>query len=348
MINPAEQQGAYDFLECAHVSPTPIVESAAKASFAAAREQPFAFAIIDGTSLTLVDHARTKGFGALGPDIHRGIGLKVIDSLLVNPNGVSLGLASLQWWARPVREKLTANQRRNRRRKLKVSEKESQHWVDAIMQTSQRADDAGVRLWFQLDREGDNQYYLWELARGGHQFTVRSHWDRKVKGAGSKPQQLRNLVEHEAPIGTYNLDVCAGHKRSARRATMSVQVARVTLLMRDKWTSEKRNLTLNAVLTREISRVPKGEKRLDWLLLTNASVRSLAHARQVIYGYTQRWRIEEFHKTWKSGACHVESTQLRNSNAVMIWASILAVVATRIERLKLLSRTEPNRTCQPT
>jgi len=341
IVNPAEQQGAYDFLECQHVSPSQIVSAAANAAFIAAAEQRFAFAVIDGTSLSLADHARTKKFGALGPDVHGGTGLKVIDSLLVSPTGVPLGLASLQWWARPVREKLTANQRRIRRLKLKVSEKESQHWIDAIAQTRQRADEAKVRLWFQIDREGDNQYYLWELAHSGHEFTVRSNWDRKVKGDGSRRQHLRNLVERQPAIGTYHLDICAGHKRSARRATMSVQVAQVTLLMRDKWTSEKRNITLNAVSAREISRVPKGEKRLNWLLLTSASVSTLSNAKRVIYGYTQRWRIEDFHKTWKSGACNVESTQLRNPNAVMTWASILAVVATRIERLKLLSRAEP-------
>jgi len=342
VIDSAERQGAYDFLECQHVSSSQVIAAAANASFAAAKEHPFAFAAIDGTSLSLADHAGTKGFGALGPDVFGGNGLKVIDSLLVSPTGVPLGLASLQWWSRPVRERLTANQRRVRRLKLKVSEKESQHWIDAIAQTKQRADEAGVRLWFQLDREGDNQYYLWELAHCGHRFTVRSNWDRKVRGNGNKRQYLRNLVEQRVPIGTYKLDVCSGHKRSARCATMGIQVARVTLLMRDKWTSEKRNLTLTAVLTREIGRVPKGQKRLDWLLLSNAKVRTLADAKQVIYGYTQRWRIEDFHKTWKSGACNTESTQLRNSHAVMLWASILAVVATRIERLKLLSRTEPH------
>jgi hypothetical protein len=122
---------------------------------------------------------------------------------------------------------------------------------------------------------------------------------------------------------------------------MSVRVAQVTLVLKNKRTGSKRSLTLTAVLTRETSPVPTGEHALDWLLLTNAVVTRLADAQQVIYGYTQRWRIEDFHKTWKSGACNVEHTQLRSTQAVMTWASILAVVATRIERLKLLSRTQP-------
>jgi hypothetical protein len=65
-------------------------------------------------------------------------------------------------------------------------------------------------------------------------------------------------------------------------------------------------------------------------------------ARAVVVGYSSRWRIEELHKTWKTGACNVELTQLRSRDAVIRWATILCVVAARIERLKHLARTSPD------
>jgi hypothetical protein len=80
---------------------------------------------------------------------------------------------------------------------------------------------------------------------------------------------------------------------------------------------------------------------LDWLLFTSHEVRSLRDAREVIFGYALRWRIESFHKTWKTGACDVEQNQLRSPRSATVWATILAAVAARIERLKLLSRSEP-------
>ncbi len=86
---------------------------------------------------------------------------------------------------------------------------------------------------------------------------------------------------------------------------------------------------------------PAKEKPLDWLLLTSVSVQNFQQAQSVILGYTQRWRIEEFHKTWKTGACNVEQAQLRTQQAVKIWATVLAAVAARIERLKVLSRSTP-------
>ena len=61
-----------------------------------------------------------------------------------------------------------------------------------------------------------------------------------------------------------------------------------------------------------------------------------------MFAYTQRWRVEDFHRAWKSGACDVESSQLRSPGAFCRWATILAAVATRIEQLKHLSRTTPD------
>jgi len=100
-------------------------------------------------------------------------------------------------------------------------------------------------------------------------------------------------------------------------------------------------LEVTALRAYEPRTCPAGEKPLDWLLFTSHEVRSLRDAREVIFGYTLRWRIESFHKTWKTGACDVEQNQLRSQRSATVWATILAAVAVRIERLKLLSRSEP-------
>lgn len=338
VLDAAERQGAYDFLECAHVTAAPVLASIASASFRTARSHEFCFVAVDGSSLSLTDTQRAKGFGTVGSF---GYGLKVLTSLLVSPDGVVVGIADQQWWARPARPRVSRKERHLRCIKAKPHQKETQHWLRAIEQTRLRAENSGVRLWFQLDREGDNKEYLLAMANSGHRFTVRGNWDRAVEQFGTSKHYLREVLTRKKAVGFYELDVPAGPKRSARRAKMAVRVATVTLILRDAWRKTARKLTLTALLTKEL-RAPKGQKPLDWLLLTNASVTTLEQAQQVIYGYTQRWRIEEFHKTWKTGACKSEETQLRSYNAVITWASILAAVATRIERFKLLSRTEPN------
>ena len=62
----------------------------------------------------------------------------------------------------------------------------------------------------------------------------------------------------------------------------------------------------------------------------------------VARAYCLRWRVEEFHKTWKSGACKLETSQLRSPKTFKCWATLHAAVAARIERLKLVSRAEPD------
>jgi hypothetical protein len=78
------------------------------------------------------------------------------------------------------------------------------------------------------------------------------------------------------------------------------------------------------------------------MLFTNYPVATLEDAQQVVFGYTQRWRIEDFHRTWKRGACNVEQTQLHCQRHVILWATIMAAVATRVERIKHLARVQPN------
>lgn len=337
----AELQGAYDFLESRHIAASALSKAAGLAAARRGAGEPFIFAVVDGSSLTLADHSKKKDFGSVGALRRRGRGLKVITSLGVSPTGVPLGVLSQQWWSRTQAQSLSRKAKRKRNRKRRPEDKETKHWVDAIEETRARAEQVGAKLWFQLDREADNQTLLLKLDQSGHRFTVRGSWERLLETSGQEKQYLRQRLRLEAPGGEYKLAVASGPNRKARSAHMVVRWVDVVLCLLQRWSKKKRQLAVRAVWVSEEGTTPRGEKPLDWLLLTNAHVRSLAEAREVVFGYTQRWRIEEFHKTWKSGACNVEQTQLRSQAAVTTWATILATVAARIERLKALSRTQP-------
>jgi len=334
----AERQGAYDFLESRRVGVGAILSSMTGAGALACAAEQRVLVAVDGSSLTLVDHNDSKDFGAIGDYAHGGRGIKVISALAMTETaGVPLGLLHQEWWTRPKdKPKVSAKKKRARA----VDEKETQRWIDAIngaaSELKRRA--PRTRAWFHIDREGDSTPILIALKATEQDFTVRGNWDRKVE---QHLGTLRRKLAYSEHRGSYELDVRGGPKRTARTATMSVCYEAVTLKLKDPGTGVLVSLDVTAVLAREISTVPKGEERIDWLLLTNVAVNSIADALAVIAGYTKRWRIEEFHKTWKSGACNVEETQLRSVEAVQRWATVSAAVAVRIERLKYLSRTEP-------
>ncbi len=222
-------------------------------------------------------------------------------------------------------------------RRRSVYDKETGRWLTVIDDSAPLADEAGVSLWFLLDREGDGQGVLLKLMSTNHRFTVRSSCNRRLESSGKEPEYLYDGLKRSKLRGEYFLEVAAGPNREARSARMAVHWQRVTLRLQDERNSRLlRELPLHLVWTHEVGTCPPGEATLNWHLLTNGTVSTFEDARHVINGYTQRWRIEVMHKTWKSGACKVEQTQLRTKQAVRVWATILSSVAVRVERIKLL------------
>lgn len=337
--NDAERQGAYDFLESGHIGVAAILNAMTGQAAEECASENRVLVPVDGSSVTLVDRDGVKDFGAIGDYAHGARGIKVISALaLTESGGVPLGLLSQVYWTRPT----TKPRKTKKRRARKVKDKETQRWVEAITGAAAELGRcaAGTRAWFQIDREGDSTPLLLALSATNHDFTVRGHWDRAID---DRLRTLRRKLAYSATKGEYDLVVTAGPKRSARTARMVVRFEKVTLKLTDPDTKKSQSVTLTAVLARELSAVPSGEKRIEWLLLTNVNVEDFAAAIGVVAAYAKRWRIEEFHKTWKSGACRVEDTQLRSTEAVQRWAAILAAVAIRIERLKFLSRMDPTR-----
>lgn len=338
-----ELDAAYDFVERDQTSAVLLEEGIGLATARRSIQTGRIFIPVDGSSANLVDRTGEKGFGRIGTDTAGARGLKVITALAVGPDGVPIGVLGQSWWARSEVARRSAKQKRKERGSKKPGEKETRYWLATIKNAARRLDEQGGLGWFQLDREADAWPTLVALSESGHWFTVRSAWDRVIESTGRDKQHLRAVMAAKRPIGSYEIDVPASGTRRARRARMVMHVAEVTLQLRDKRTSRRRPLTVRAVWVHEQGTTPPAETPLDWMLLTNAPIDTVDTARAVVLGYSMRWRIEEFHKSWKSGACNVELTQLRSRNAVIRWAMILAVVATRVERLKRLARTEPAR-----
>jgi hypothetical protein len=333
-----EMHGAYDFVESPHVPVSELVAAMGRGTLRG-REGDDVLVPVDGSSLTFTDRQRSKGFGVLGSGERKSTGMKVITALGVSSTGMTLGVLGQVWWARPKARKKSPAQRAKR----KPEDKETRYWVEAFQQAHAQCTARGVRPWFVVDREGDARPLLLALSKlEGARFTVRSSWDRVVESTGKDRQYLRATLAKEEPLCVYSLEVPAGSNRQARTARMELRAQRVKVRLRDKWTKKIEWLEMSAVWAREVGTAPKGERALDWLLYTNTVVDGAESARSIVNGYATRWRIEEFHKTWKTGACNAERMQLRSSEAAMRWAIILAAVATRIERLKYKARTTPN------
>jgi hypothetical protein len=212
-----------------------------------------------------------------------------------------------------------------------------------------------TRPWFQLDRGGDAWAVLDDLLTIKDLFTVRAAYDRRVakQSKDKKQRYLWETMESQQILATEDLEVRSRPQRktkqkvtpgrAARTAKIELRAASIQLdFCVDQRRKRKTSPKLNVLLARETDESANGEEPIEWMLLTSHPIESAADAKLVLRGYAQRWRIEEFHKCWKSGVCRVEETQLRAADNIERWATILAAVAVRVLRLTYLARHSPD------
>jgi hypothetical protein len=337
----AERQGAYDLIKNDMFLAADITEAQHVAT--ARRCAEFATVIVatDGSSLSLRDADGEKGFGRIGADASAGKGIKVHSALAQREDGVPLGLAAQHYWIRGPKPRTPSTKR-------KLKDKELKYWLYVRKQAREVFHEhaPSTTIWFQHDREADAWPVILDAVepRPGEHTTIRGSWNRRVaKDDQDSPQRyLWDEMRRQGIQGRYELQVAGGRRRKARQGTFAIRACQVTLDLRNKWTKTHYTAPIWAVHVIEDGTTPEKEKPIEWMLLTTYPVHNLEDARRVVRAYSLRWKIEEFFKTWKSGSCRVEETQLRDSERVMKWAAILAGEAARQLRFTHLGRHSPD------
>jgi nucleotide-binding universal stress UspA family protein len=324
----AEREGAFRFLENKRIKASAV----GAACYEACAEQCAGediFVAIDGSSLSFTDRKRVRGLGAVGNWNALLRGVHVATALAIDRHGVPIGLCGQTFWTRTERRKPVKAHR--------SMQTETRYGVELLKETDARLRAQGANPWYQLDRGFDVWPILQLGCREKMRMTVRAIGTRKVLNSAGERRPLRQVLHESPSVGTYSVDLPAQFGRSARRAEMDVRVA--TVLVPLKVGKKRReHVQLQVVRATELGPL---KKPLEWILFTTVPVRTFEDARSVLHAYTMRWRIEEFHRTWKRGLCNVEDSQLRSVEAVIKWATILAAVAVRANRLTRLRDADP-------
>lgn len=332
----ADRQGAYDFLSNEAIRSEAILGAAARTSVGRCAGHEFAYVVVDGTTLTLRDPSRTKPLGRVGASNLWARGLKAIDAFAVTSDGVPAGIVDLQFWARPEHRETQSRFKRRRHRST-----EMRFWSASVKRATSafEAHAPGVRPWFVMDREADEGALLRQMSASETRFTVRAAQNRVVECRGER-RKLFTVARAVKPIGTRHVHLVRTQRRTARIAKLELRVTKQTLLLPTYRGHDSREpLEIGVVEVREVG---SRRERLNWVLLTNAPITTRADVERVVDSYVARWRVEEFHRTWKSCGCDVERIQLRSAEGIRKWAILLAAVAARTERLRYLSRTQPD------
>jgi len=338
----AEREAAFRFVENDAIEGAKVTQGATLAAARRAKGEPFVFAPIDGTSLNLPDLDGRRRLGRVGTRKTNAQGLQVMTGIGISPDGTPLGILGQVYWTR----ERTGPRKKDSRNQRGVEDKETKHWL-TVMNQAQPAIEVGApgtRLWFQEDRGADAWPILRTVEEAKHWITVRASWDRRLVTSDPQQRYLWETMETADLRGAYTIEVpgSTDGKRSARTARLVVRAAKVTLDLIAKPSERHLPTQIWAVWVCEHGSTPVGEEPIEWMLLTNYPVLDFTDAKLVIRGYTERWRIEQFHRTWKSGACKVEDTQLGDRDHIVTWVSVLASVAMRILRMTYFARHRPD------
>lgn len=330
---PAEQQGAYDWVENDRFGSDVVQKVMSVATARNCNGMPVVFCILDGSSIALTDATGEKDFGSIGTRTSGARGLKVLNAIGLDSQGQTLGVLGQDWWTRedePARKGYRS-----------LKSRESYRWVElAETVHATLAEHApGTKMHVLGDRETDASEFIRRLGELDCDFTLRSNGTRHVQVEG-KFVPMMPLLRQQTPLASMTVVVPRKGNRPERTATVMLRALRIEVRLRDKHTQRKKVVPLTVVWAYE-PRPPRGIERLNWLLYTT----DLLDAQTVVSAvshYTRRWRIEEFHKALKSGGGCVEDSQLRSASGVIKWATLHSIVAARSIRLRDLATHSPD------
>lgn len=297
---------------------------------------------------TFLDYGSIKikreGYGPTG---NGGNGLILHSALAIEPeDGQTIGLLWQKIWNREYKAKPPANetqeqkkQRRANQRKVArqrpFQEKESYRWVEALTELEKKVE-TNTHVIHVFDREGDMAEVFDQVRHLKHSgVLVRAAHDRSLD---RDSQRLWEKLASQPIRFEQEIDIPATAKRKARSTKLAVRFCRVQLRTPYRF-DNRAPLNVYAVYATEID-CPFDDTPLSWMLLTTEEVNEIHQAATILRWYTYRWRVEDYHKIFKSG-CQSERYRLA-SVGMKTLLGFLSVIAIELLQITYLHRTHPD------
>lgn len=325
----AAQSGSYRLLRNESVAPQAIAEGGFGSTFGQIGASQTLLAIEDTTSVSY-RHAVAAELGVTGTDpAAKARGYLVHSVMLIDADTeLTVGLVDQQRWCRDA----ATHGKKHQRKQRAYIDKESFKWQRSSEQMAERLGTQTMQQVISVcDRESDIYEYLRYKCRHAQRFVTRASVDRRIEG---HTQRLFATLETQAEhFGYKSVPVPQRGGRKARIAR--VELRAMPLALCPPRNGDNRNgkaLPVNAVLVREVN-APADVKPLRWRLLSSEPINDSQAVFRVVRDYELRWRIEEFHKAWKSGA-GVERQRLQHAGNLERMMVITAFVAIRLLQLR--------------
>lgn len=308
--------------------------------------------IQDGTNLDYNGVTNGIGFGQIGTNQTgaKSSGLHLHSTLAVTDEGLPLGVLKAQCAA----PNTIPTDEIRKPSAIPIEEKKTYAWLlgmrdceaiaanmpdTHIVQVMDR--EADIFELFDAWQDGDKRTDLLVRAKVNRQTTEELPLFDRLRAAEPRGPQIELVIDRQSARPKKSKQK-SRPGRAGRTASMTLHYERIELLPPKKSKSKgngKKPIPLWAVHLVEES-PPSGVKAIEWFLLTTMEISTVEQAQRALEFYSQRWRIEDWHRVLKSG-CEVEELRNETAERVKRALGIYLVIAWRVMLMTLLGREVP-------
>lgn len=351
----AEMEAAYRFFDNDKVSPQKILQPHFDATLERIAQCDFVLLVQDTTELDLTrPHQEVKGAGPIDAGARRGVFFHPL--MAFDSDGLPLGTVWQTNWARQkVETDLSRKEKKLKRIRIPIEEKESIRWVDGLRAAREVAEACPQTTCVCV---GDSEADIYELfseprsTKAGQvhlivracqvRSTIESNWLEDVRATPCLYQCMVDVSARKAQIAATKNN--RQQSRGARVAEVEVRAATVTLKAPPRFDRRLPNVTVQVVLVEETN-PPNDCVPIQWLLITSLPVEDSDQVKAIVQSYSVRWQIEIFFRTIKSG-CRVENRQFETLDRMMNCVALYSIIGWRIMYLCRLGRQCPDLSCE--
>lgn len=337
----ADTKATYALFKNKKVTAEKLRQPHQKRTWERVAQQKCVLAVQDTTYLNYTHFEKMEGLGPIGTKEQNLRGIVMHNTLVVTPDGVSLGNLHQMLWVRSDEEQhLTTAEKKNR----PIEEKESYKWIESLQAINEHCP-ASTQVVSVCDAESDVYELLVEAKKLEANYLIRAAQDRQVL----EPEvgTIKKSVLSRQAKAYLTIKVSAKKNEPKREAQVSVRYRKVKLKApyRPQRSGHEPlpSLDVYAILVRE-DNPSEGMTPVEWLLLTNVPVKCIEDALERVEWYCQRWQIEVFFKILKSG-CRIEHRRLKNFARLQPCIALFSMIAWRIHWLTYVQRVEPTLSC---
>ena len=332
----AALEGSYRILRNNKVTSQKIAEAGYKSTAKKCVDRDVLLAVEDTTTMGFSHKVKDQLGDLGGRESINHKGFIIHSSLMIDgKTEETIGLIDQKRWCRD-------NDARNKssdRRKRSYHSKESYKWEENSRRIEERFGSLMSRVISVCDREADIYEYMQYKISNSQRFIVRASWNRRLQG--DDENLSFDKISNAKLLGEYKVKIGQKSGRKSRVAVVELKSNQITLHVPVNTNSLGLTpLTVNIVFVVE-KNCPTGIEPLKWILLTTEDVIDFDKARLVTRYYELRWRIEDFHKAWKTGA-GAERQRMQEADNLEKMIVILSFIAVRLLQLKEYFEKEPS------